>query len=412
MDARSRYTVLGLLSIVPSSASVGAQGVPPTVPPWTEDFDNTALYFPGQDPTQPSVGGWERNGFLPATGAEISSAHYRSAPHALKNGGDSDIVQKFGNTASAPWRFETSLYLAGPGHPDEVTVETWFIMLNTFSNAVAAPKLWSLQLGFDPATNQVRYLGGPNQGLKFPFVRDAWMTLVVEMDLTQPPGSANAQALLDTGAGLMPLGPPFDWSEGVSSNGKDELQAIDLWSNVQTMGTNPAGAAYYDDFRLDDPGAPLAFCTPKAGLACGVPWIQWSGTPSATATSGFVLRSGPARSNKTGLLLYNQAVLTSAIPFQGGSLCIDPVGLRRAGPTNSLGGCNPKCNGIFALDMSAFTQGAWQYLDCGGMPAGPATNPASFLTSIGIRVWAQFWGRDSVATGSYLSSGLTWLVGP
>jgi hypothetical protein len=39
-------------------------------------------------------------------------------------------------------------------------------------------------------------------------------------------------------------------------------------------------------------------------------------------------------------------------------------------------------------------------------------HPGQDPTNLGTRVWGQFWGRDTVATGSYVSSGLTWVVGP
>jgi hypothetical protein len=71
------------------------------------------------------------------------------------------------------------------------------------------------------------------------------------------------------------------------------------------------------------------------------------------------------------------------------------------------------CDGRFAIDMNAFALGNWVVPDCAGNPSGLApNNPAGYLTMMGQAVHAQFWGRDSVATGSFLSSGLHFVQGP
>ena len=156
------------------------------------------------------------------------------------------------------------------------------------------------------------------------------------------------------------------------------------------------------------------FCTAKSGLACGLPAIDALGNPSATAGSGFIVSAGPARTCKAGILVYNTAQAATPLPFQGGLLCVESMGARRAGPTDSMGtpgGAN--CDGEFALDMNKFAVGNWVVPDCAGAPAGiPANNPAAFLTVSGTAVFAQFWGRDSVATGSFVSDGVAWVVGP
>jgi hypothetical protein len=172
-------------------------------------------------------------------------------------------------------------------------------------------------------------------------------------------------------------------------------------------GNNQSVARYTTD-------APGPFCTAKANLACGSPQVSSSGVPSATATSGFVVRAGPARSCKSGILLYNTSSVVPGVPFHGGTLCVTPSGLRRAGPTSSQGSPGGlACDGVFALDMSAFAASAWNVPDCAGKPSGLAPNaPAGFLTSPGQNVSCQLWGRDTVATGSFLSAGLRYIVTP
>jgi hypothetical protein len=143
--------------------------------------------------------------------------------------------------------------------------------------------------------------------------------------------------------------------------------------------------------------ATVTYCTAKPGLSCGVPVISAFGMPSASSPSGFFITAGPARSNKTGLLIYTSSGRNNAA-FQGGTLCIGTSPLRRT-VTVSSGGFST-CDGEFAIDMNAFAAGAQ-----GG-------NPAAFLLTVGQKVNAQWWGRDTQPTGSFLSNGVEYYVCP
>jgi hypothetical protein len=160
-------------------------------------------------------------------------------------------------------------------------------------------------------------------------------------------------------------------------------------------------------------GTPF-FCTAKSGLACGTAAITFTGNSSATATSGFIVSAGPARTCKQGVLVYNTTQAPVGAPFQGGTLCVTPSQARRAGPMDSHGTPGGAfCDGAFTIDMSSFAQGLWVVPNCAGNPAGLASNaPAAYLTTPGQDVYCQFWGRDSVATGSFVSDGLHYVVGP
>jgi hypothetical protein len=147
-------------------------------------------------------------------------------------------------------------------------------------------------------------------------------------------------------------------------------------------------------------GVVRSFCTAKAGLACGTPSIASTGTPSASATSGFSITAAPARADRTGVLLYNTGSQAGA-PFQGGTLCVQATGIRRGGPANSGGSAT--CDGTFAIDLNTFAAGLWPQ---------PSNTPAPFLQDIGQRVSVQWWGRDTVATGSFLSNALEYTVCP
>jgi hypothetical protein len=202
---------------------------------------------------------------------------------------------------------------------------------------------------------------------------------------------------------------------GSNTTGNGRQSISGAWANLGDAGGLGQGLAFK---VLGDSGtATTPFCTAKAGLVCGTPAISASGVSSVMASSGFVIKAGPARDNRSGILLYNNAGLTApGLPFEGGTLCVNAMGLRRAGSTNSGGSCPPNpigCNGTFAIDMNTFAKGLWVVPDCAGAPTAlPPNNPAGFLQTMGITIDVQFWGRDSVATGSFLSDGLSYVQGP
>ena len=114
-------------------------------------------------------------------------------------------------------------------------------------------------------------------------------------------------------------------------------------------------------------------------------------------TSGFLLSAGPARGNKSGLLLYTEAG-RAASPFSGGTLCV-ATPLRRSLAVSS-GGTNGQCDGTFSLDMNAFASG------------GLGGNPSAFLSLPGVVVDVQWWGRDTIPTGAFLSNALEYRIQP
>ena len=58
------------------------------------------------------------------------------------------------------------------------------------------------------------------------------------------------------------------------------------------------------------------------------------------------------------------------------------------------------CDATLSLDWNGFAAGIG-----GG-------NPAAFLHTVGQQVNLQWWARDTLANGSYLSDGLEYLVCP
>ncbi|HTF87793.1 MAG TPA: hypothetical protein VK843_05245, partial [Planctomycetota bacterium] len=131
-----------------------------------------------------------------------------------------------------------------------------------------------------------------------------------------------------------------------------------------------------------EPFAPIVYCTAKINSLGCLPAISSTGTPSLSATSGFVVSCTNVRNQKVGLLLYTTHGRAS-VPFQGGTLCLrTPV--RRTVGVSSGGSSVPAfdCSGVYQLDMNAFAHGL-----LGG-------NPDAALTVAGSVVSVQWWGRD------------------
>jgi hypothetical protein len=156
--------------------------------------------------------------------------------------------------------------------------------------------------------------------------------------------------------------------------------------SVHIIGAQVSGGFIQMDDLVADFGtpctAPASYCDAKVNSLGCLPNISSSGIPSATATSGFVIRGSNVRNQKSGLLLYGVNGGASA-PFHGGTLCVaSPV---KRTPGTSSGGLPPPfndCSGIYSLDMNAFSHGL-----LGG-------GPLPELTVVGTRVHCQWWGRD------------------
>ena len=177
-----------------------------------------------------------------------------------------------------------------------------------------------------------------------------------------------------------------------------------------SFSVSPAGDSYLEKWGCSPAFA--TFCTAKTALLCGAASIGASGTPSATATSGFVIAAQPVSGCRVGLLLYSNQPIQPGTSFGGpgnGLLCMPGQGLRRAGPIES-GGNQQSCDGVMSIDMNAFNALTWTTNGCN--PTVSQTSPAGFLSSIGITVNAQVWGQDSIATGQVLSDGISWCIGP
>jgi Tol biopolymer transport system component len=128
------------------------------------------------------------------------------------------------------------------------------------------------------------------------------------------------------------------------------------------------------------PPPPFNYCTSGTSLAGCSAQLGFSGLPSASATSGFVLHVHNVDGSRPGSILVGSAG-PYAIPFWPGSpnwRCVAPP-LRKLGIARSSGPAG-SCLGTFQFDFNA-----WR-----------AAHPASLGAplSAGDTVWAQAWWRD------------------
>jgi hypothetical protein len=187
------------------------------------------------------------------------------------------------------------------------------------------------------------------------------------------------------------------WTEkailfGSQTSSADRLGQSACLAGDLVLGGSALGADAYL-WRLDPP-SPWVYCTAKVASPGCVPSIGWSGTPSASSASPFLVTATQIVSQKPGILIYGS--LYNQLPFLGGALCIGSPILRT---DLQISGGNPSgsdCTGSFAFDFNA-------HVDSGDDPALVA----------GVWVWSQYWYRDPLGSaGTGLSNALRFRILP
>ena len=139
--------------------------------------------------------------------------------------------------------------------------------------------------------------------------------------------------------------------------------------------------------------APSSYCTAKLNSLGCLPSVGFSGTPSLAGADDFVASASNILNYHSGILFWGRA--PTAIPFQGGTLCIAPPILRtRLQDSGGNTGVND-CSGNFSFHVShAFLAG-------NGF-------------AIGSELYAQFWSRDQFSPPFFtsLSDGLHAWIAP
>lgn len=137
-----------------------------------------------------------------------------------------------------------------------------------------------------------------------------------------------------------------------------------------------------DVFVRDCTAAPWKYCAVLPNSQGCTSSISWSGTPSATAGSGFTLSTASLLNNTFGYLVYGGSG-PSAVFFGTGVLCVQPpLHFTSREPTGgSPNGTD--CSGALSIDFNAWI-----------------ANGQDPRLVAGQRVWAQFLSRDHGALPS------------
>ena len=195
-----------------------------------------------------------------------------------------------------------------------------------------------------------------------------------------------------TSSGTVPVAASYSWlSNSFSADGRSVL----FLSEGPNLISPPDPNGRTDVFvRTCLPAEPESYCVAEVSSLGCTPAIGSTGSPSASAGSGFNIALVNTVSQKSGLFFYG---LQGArlVPFQGGFGCVQPP-VRRTPLRNSGGSAPPDCTGQFSIDFNAWIAG-------GADPALVA----------GQHVWGQWWSRDATSSfNTNLSDALALVVGP
>jgi hypothetical protein len=180
-----------------------------------------------------------------------------------------------------------------------------------------------------------------------------------------------------------PVNPAQNRTIAMSDTGGDVLLGYDV-----SGAPSPPGPGI-DVFmrRYSDESGPFTYCTAKLNSQGCVPSIDFSGTPSVSDSSPFLITASNVLNKKAGLLLY--ASDSSFTPFQGGLLCVSQP-LHRTASQNSAGSATGSdCSGHLSFDFNAYVH-----------------SHADPMLTVGQTVSAQYYYRDPFDPTGFVT-GLT-----
>ena len=148
------------------------------------------------------------------------------------------------------------------------------------------------------------------------------------------------------------------------------------------------------------------YCLPKLSSQGCTPSISAQGLPCAAAFKGFTIVGTNVPNQKPGLLMYGTSG-SQNLPFQGGTLCVNPP-IQRTPSQPSGGNAQPTndCSGAWSIDFNAFLYGPI---------INDLSGPHTPVFPAGTTLNAQWWGRDPgypAPFNSSLSNGLQFDLAP
>jgi hypothetical protein len=205
-------------------------------------FDNFDSYPTG---SINGLGGWQGWTGNAAVAGTVTSALSSSAPNSLQLVRGNDTVRTFSGVSSGLWTLSMQQYI-----PSTSGGRTWTILMNQYP----ANLNWSGQVLADITGSVVGYFNGAGtqQGATLPLLKDQWVDLRFDINLTANSVSAYYNnTLMATTA----------WQSG----GINQLQALDLYPDEDST-NGQVGPVYYDNVSLVPEPSSFALLT-LGGLA-------------------------------------------------------------------------------------------------------------------------------------------------
>jgi hypothetical protein len=140
------------------------------------------------------------------------------------------------------------------------------------------------------------------------------------------------------------------------------------------------GARYFSPNHYSPP---FFYCTAKVNSQGCTPSLFTTGAPSVHGGTQFRVGANDVINQKVGLLFWGRA--PEALPFQGGTLCVDAPVTRTQAQISGGNTGTVDCSGSYSFHWSS------SYIQSKGL-------------QVGDRIFAQYWSRDP---GASFGSGLT-----
>jgi hypothetical protein len=333
--------------------------------------------------------------YAPALGSGVVGD---SIPTGVKVGLDGAVYYAengvTGALAKAIWRLDD---LDGSGAIDQPGEATVFFAIGPQPSNVF---LWDVEQGADAAWyvsdqgNEVlwRAFDANGNGAVDAGEAAAWFTGAAPSDLWTVRFASDGSVFGCEAADPDRVRRFFD----VNGNGAiDSGEVTDVYTDVLSSFdiSNPRSLALAGDFA-----PPSLYCSAGTSTNGCAASVAWSGLPSASANSAFILSAFDVEGQKLGLIFYGASGAV-AVPWGSGTsfLCVKTPTQRL--PVANSGGLGGQCNGVLSIDWRAW------------VAANPGTLGAPL--SPGETFNAQAWYRDPPAPKSTnLSNALEFTIVP